>query len=227
MSPHPLFQLLPKSRVCSWDVRNVQRYVRSSLLLTLLTSPSLYLLIKNSYRRQTPIPVLNSLRRFRSSHCHPLHRCHPSSPICLIKLLGLGRQSLPTSCPCRVLHSIPFRPSLDRSRLGDSNQQRTSGTCTPRHRREQEDAINKYNNHSDIQIYLKYPSPCHSRICKLFVEPPAALEGPETQYPGLGSAVSTVYDHIHLHEATTKQRYMNFHSPTSLPLPLPSTRGVL
>ena len=36
MSPHPLFQLLPKSRVCSWDVRNVQRYVRSSLLLYLL-----------------------------------------------------------------------------------------------------------------------------------------------------------------------------------------------
>jgi len=35
----PLFQLLPKSRVCSWDVRNVQRYVPlSPFPLPFLTS---------------------------------------------------------------------------------------------------------------------------------------------------------------------------------------------
>lgn len=80
------------------------------------------------YRYQNHIPVLNSLRCFRSGHRYALHGCYPLPPIDVVKRVRLGSQCLTTSRACRVLHPILSRTRVDCDRLGNENHEGTPGT---------------------------------------------------------------------------------------------------
>ena len=162
-------------------------------------------------RHQTPLPILNSLRRFRGSHRRPLHQCHLCSPICPFKLRRLGSHSLPTSRPCRVLHSIPPRPSIHCSRLGDQNQQ-GNPSRTPRARArgrgEQKDTISNTKYQSDIQIYYILFSPISFLMTfKYFANCP-------WRYANIESAVS---EPMYCTKQPTKSRSMNRTEPNRHP----------